>query len=298
MPAPIVLFVFARPDHTRRTLDALAKNDMAEQSDVVVYSDAARNEHEKVRVDSVRKLTRATMGFRSITLVERETNYGLARNIIEGVSEVCSKSSKAIVLEDDIVTSPFFLSYMNKSLDRYSHERQVWHINGYNYPIDPSSLNETFFSGNMNCWGWATWNDRWAHFTKNAGKLLKEWNRGEINRFNLDGIHDFWRQVELNGKGIINTWAIFWYATIFENHGLCLNPAKSMTVNIGIDGTGVHCGTGSRFDSDLASSWGANWPLEICEDQLAVSRIKKYFLTIRPPSYVRIVRKVRRIFKI
>ncbi|WP_426993726.1 hypothetical protein [Methylomonas sp. CM2] len=145
MTAPIVLFAFARPEHTRITLEALSANSLASQSDLIVYSDAARSLEEEIKVTKVRSLAHNIRGFRSVSVIERETNLGLARNIIEGVTDVCNRYGRLIVLEDDMITSPYFLTFMNSALDKYYDNKTVWHINGWNYPINPEGLSDTFF---------------------------------------------------------------------------------------------------------------------------------------------------------
>jgi len=73
---------------------------------------------------------------------------------------------KIIVLEDDLLTSPYFLKFMNEALEYYKNEKKVWHISGWNYPINNEGLDDVFFWRTMNCWGWATWADRWQYFEK------------------------------------------------------------------------------------------------------------------------------------
>lgn len=275
--APIVLFVHARPDHTRRTVEALAANESADQSDLIVYADAARKEQEIENVQTVRSLVRATKGFRSVRVVERESNYGLARNIVDGVTSTCRHFGRAIVLEDDIETAPRFLAFMNAALDKYANEPRVWHVSGWNYPVEPQGLGEGFFWRVMNCWGWGTWANRWRHFKKDPLQLIENWGPERIERFNLDGAHDFWGQVTANHAGKIDTWAIFWYATILERNGLCFNPARSFVRNIGNDGSGENSdrndffaarGLGERFD-ELP---------DFCEEsKLAVQRISTFY---------------------
>jgi hypothetical protein len=290
--APIALFVFARPEHTRRTLEALAANTLALQSDLIVYADAARNESEIERVQAVRAMTQEASGFRSVTVVERETNYGLARNIIEGVTEVCSRHGRVIVLEDDIVTGSNFLAFMNTALDQFVNDSKVWHISGWNYPVDPSGLGDAFFWRVMNCWGWATWADRWKFFQKNPQRLVESWDKEKIRRFNLDGAHDFWAQIQANQSGKLNTWAIFWYASIFENDGLCLNPARSFVRNIGIDGSGENCGKSDPFAADVLGVEYEELPVFKEESNLAVQKIKAFYHEIQPTLVLRALFKI------
>ena len=160
MQAPVVLFVFARPEHTKRTLDALSKNLTADKTDLYVYADAARGAADQCRVSSVREVVGSAKGFRSVTLVQRETNYGLARNIIGGVTDVCSKHGRVIVLEDDIVTGKYFLRHMNDALDIYQDHDNVASISGYSFPTS-RDLPETFFSRLCTSWGWAGWRLSW-----------------------------------------------------------------------------------------------------------------------------------------
>ncbi len=124
-------------------------------------------------VAAVREYVAGIKGFKSLTVHHRPHNYGLAKSIMEGVTDVISEYGSVIVLEDDIVTVPGFLRFMNDALERYRHEPKVWHISGWNYPIDPEGLDDAFFWRTMNCWGWATWADRWTHFEKIPNDLSR-----------------------------------------------------------------------------------------------------------------------------
>lgn len=294
--APVVLFVYNRPEHTKKTLDALAANKYASQTDLIIYSDAAKNLSAEESVRQVRKIFSqyATL-FANISIVERDINCGLAQNIIEGVTQVVNQYGQVIVLEDDIVTSPSFLEFMNSALTKYKNSGQVWHISGWNYPIDSEELSEAFFWRTMNCWGWATWADRWQHFSKDPDQLIQSWSKNSIKRFNLDGAYNFWSQVTANAQGKLNTWAVFWYATIFKNHGLCLNPVQSYVANIGNDGSGENCGTTDHYQSQLSAQSVTCWSDTITENPLAVSRIKVFYQSITPPLYRRLLAKLKRM---
>ena len=281
--APVVLFVHRRPTHTLRTIKALAANEFANKTRLIVYADAARNEQEREMVQSVIEVIKTAKGFKEISIIKREVNYGLSRNIIDGITETCSTNERVIVLEDDIVTTASFLKYMNQALERYENESQVWHISGWNYPINTKELGDAFFWRVMNCWGWATWSDRWQYFNKDPNHIMNSWDTEMISRFNLDGAHHFYGQVLANYTGKINTWAIFWYATIFENNGFCLNPAQSFVHNIGNDGTGVNCGITDSFDVNALSQEISTLPDKIVESKLAVERIKSFYSNM--PSF-------------
>jgi len=223
----------------------------------------------------------------------------LAANISSGVSEVVKKYGKVIVLEDDLLLSPFFLDYMNSALNIYHDNSKVWHISGWNYPARSLTNNESYFLPVMNCWGWGTWADRWVSFDKNPNALLSSWGFFKIFRFNLYGLYDFWKQVRLNHNKKINTWAIFWYATIFEHDGLCLNPKNSYVKNIGLDGSGENCSSYNPFRVFISEKKCDVFPDEniICKKQFF--RVKLFYLRYKLNIFSRVLYRIKdRILKI
>ncbi len=296
--APVVLFVYSRPEHTREVLLALSKNTLASQTDLIIFSDYPRSTADIQSVKEVRNVIREINGFKTIKIIEREENYGLAKSIIEGVSSIIKVYGKAIVLEDDIVTSPNFLQFMNAALSKYKDKKDVWHISGWNYPIDKQEIGDTFFWRVMNCWGWATWEDRWQYYEKKPNQLIKTWNRRKIKQFNLGGVHDFWTQVVANAKGQLNTWAIFWYATIFEKQGFCLNPTESFVKNIGVDGSGENCDDKDVYISSFNNKYPLNFPDTIVENPIAIARIRRFYLQYKFGFIARIKYKLKRILSL
>lgn len=296
--APVVLFVFNRPDHTKRTIEALQSNLYASSSDLYIYSDSSVDDDSKRLVDEVRAYIRKVTGFKTITIIEQESNLGLAGSIISGVTNIIEKHGRVIVLEDDIVTSPYYLKFMNEALLYYRDKPKVWHISGWNYPITPAQYtNDVFLWRMMNCWGWATWADRWSHFEKNVDKVINELDEDDIYKFNLDGTEAVYNQILWNKKGLVDTWAVFWYATIFRNNGLCVNPSISFVDNIGHDGSGVHCiDVGPTTPPKLNMTRNIEFESELCESIIATDAIKKYYLSQKKNILFRVVRKVFRIF--
>jgi len=279
--APIALFVYKRPSHTRRTVEALQGNVLAGKSDLFIFSDAPKNPEDDDLVHDVREYIKTINGFNTVTIIEKEKNEGLAKSIIEGVSRLTNECGRVIVLEDDLITSPYFLSFMNDALNQYQFEDKVMHISGYMLPIDHTGLPETIFLHTLSSWGWATWDRAWKFFTKDPGKLINEFSRNKIRRFNMEGAHDFWVQVVLNERGLIDTWAIFWYATVFKLGGLCLYPSISLVNNIGHDGTGEHCGKTNYFSTSLANNPIATFEKNITESQLAYTKAREFYLANR-----------------
>ena len=251
--APIVLFVYARLSHTRLTVEALLKNPGVEVSDLIIFSDAARTTEKQENVNDVRDYLKTITGFRSITIKHRPYNFGLANSIIEGVTEVLKVHECIIVLEDDLVTSPYFLSYMNEALEKYAEDDRVISIHGYVYPI--SGLPETFFMRGADCWGWATWKNRWATFETDGAKLLDELNHRNLSkRFDFNGAYGFTKMLVDQIEGKNDSWAIRWHASAFLNNKFTLYPRKSLVLNIGNDGSGEHCCVTSVFHSDIERS--------------------------------------------
>lgn len=292
--APIILFVYNRPWHTQQTIDALKKNELADQSDLIIYSDAPKNDQAWSSVQEVRDYIKTVDGFKSVKIIERDKNWGLAANIIDGVTEVVNQYGKIIVMEDDIVTSPAYLQFMNQALDFYQNEKKVWHITGWNEPIKKQNGSDAFLWRLMNCWGWATWVDRWVHFEKDTQKLIEIYTADMIKHFNLDGFVPYWLQVLQNKEGVIDTWAVYWYATIHLNDGLCLNPLHSYVDNIGHDGSGVNCG--KRYDGfskrDLCSNFRVVFPSKIYESEEVVLNLKYYFIGQRKNIFYRIIARL------
>lgn len=291
-PAPIALFVYRRPEHTKRTLDALRNNALASQSELFVFSDGAKAGDERA-VEHVREIVASTTGFARVSLVASDTNRGLASSIVNGIGTVLQSSDRVVVLEDDVVTGRGFLSFLNAALDRFANEPRVWSISGWNYPIPPEGLPEAFLWRGMNCWGWATWADRWRHFDKNPRRLVGSWTRDAIHRFNIDGAEPYyWRQVLENERGDLNTWAVFWYATIFEHDGLCLNPTRSLVQNIGFDGSGEHSGASTGGMPAPSDHVIMQFPDELTENARAVERIRAHYDGLRSPRWSSLRRRV------
>jgi hypothetical protein len=285
--APIVLFVYNRLEHARLTLTALQSNRLAAESQLIIYSDGPKTLDDEPAVVVLRQYLRTITGFKSVTIHEQPKNLGLAQSIQSGVTAVINEYERVIVLEDDVVVAPHFLEFMNEALERYQEQERVWHISGWNYPMKVSSRQNDannsyanagcFFSTQMNCWGWATWQDRWGYFTKDPDDLISRWGISDILRFNLYSPANFWRQVKHNAKGNLNTWAVFWYSTLFERKGLCLSPMQSLTQNIGHDGSGENCIESTEYSVKLAEHPVKTWPASIRVNKIAQAKIMLYF---------------------
>ena len=249
--APILLFVYNRPEHTRRCIESLLKNSLASESHLFIYADGSKDSTQQEAVNEVRNYIRTIKGFKQITLMERSENWGLARNIINGVTTQVNRYGKVIVLEDDLVVAPYFLQFMNDALEVYKNEPRVGHIQACDFTQD-SSLPATFLIKWTGSWGWATWDRAWKHFNPNGNELLQELEERKLTHvFDFNGKYGFTRMLRRQIEGKNNSWAIRWNASLFLKDILSLNVGRSLVQNEGFDGSGTNCGGGGLYASHL-----------------------------------------------
>ena len=300
MNSPIAFFAYKRPYHTYRALKSLSLNKEAFSTDIYAFIDGHTKNSEIHLIDNVEKIINSFgPNFKSIRISRSHKNLSCCNNIRNGITNVLQNNESVIVLEDDICVSEFFLSYMNKALMLYKNEKEVWHINGFNFPVNIKYDFDCFFCRLMQCWGWGTWADRWSKFVDdpfaNDPYFLKEkFNKAMIKEFDLDlKTKIFWSQVESNASGKLNnTWAIFWYSFIFMNRGLCLTPKISLTRNIGHDGSGIHSSFNKEFlFSDIGKNEIVSFPKFNIESRECLNQIKSY-LKKRNSLYSKIIRKI------
>jgi len=293
MPSPIILTVYNRPIHTKKTVQALLRNKLASKSILYIYSDYPKKEEHREDVRKVREYIHTIKGFKEIHITERKQNYGLAKSIIQGVTEVINKHDKVILIEDDLVTSPMFLTYMNNMLDKYKDEKKIYSITGYNFPpklmrIPKDYKYDIYFSPRAGSWGWATWKDRWEkadwevkdykEFLKNR-QLQKEFNKGG------DDMTDMLIK-QMNGE--LDSWAIRWCYTHFKKNAYCIYPVKSYVDNIGMDGSGVNCGETNRYDQNQRiNGLISMYPKEVKEDKKIMKKFKRIYKVEKVEEFLR-----------
>ena len=251
--SPIAVFGFNRPNHLRRTLDALSLNVGAKKSTIFLFIDGPRNDQDRALVRECVDLSADFQNrFASFKVHTQDSNQGLARSIITGVSKVLRIHSTVIVVEDDLVTSPLFLDFINRGLDRYANDQDVASIHGFVTPFK-KPLSEPFFMKGADCWGWGTWRDRWELFNPNGQELLDQLESRELlNEFDLGGAYPFSGMLKDQIAGKNNSWAIRWHASMFLQNKLTLYPMRTYVVNIGFDGSGTHTGHTSIYESELS----------------------------------------------
>lgn len=282
--APIALFVYNRPQHTERTLKFLQQNSLASESRLFIFSDGAKTPADEAKVAEVRDLLKTIDGFKSVKIIIRKENMGLANSIIDGVSNLVKTYKQVIVLEDDLIISPHTLTYFNEALNRYRNNEKVMHIGAYMYPLKDNQLPETFFYRAATSWGWATWERAWQHFEPNIDTLISQFDNKKKHAFSIENTMNFWKQMRDFKNGKNNSWAIRWYASIFLKDGLTLNPAQSLVNNIGHDGTGIHSGINDIYNVIINPKAIKEFPVKLKENEAAYRDIK-HFLTHRKGSF-------------
>ncbi|MCX6276047.1 MAG: glycosyltransferase family 2 protein [Bacteroidetes bacterium] len=300
MNAPVALFVYNRPLHTRRTLMSLSMCGEALETDLFIFCDGLKNgatEDVKKSVEEVRKVIRERKWCRNVEIIESAVNKGLSRSVIAGATEIVNRFEKIIVLEDDMEVSPFFLKYMNEGLALYERDEAVISLTGYCWPVK-EKLPETFFLLGTYCWGWATWKRGWDLFDPDGSKLLRQLEEKNLTSlFDFNDSHFYTRMLKDQVEGKNDSWALPWYAAAFLQHKLTLIPGRSLVRNTGIDGTGVHSGESDEWAVELSST-----PVEVARIPLEDSTpgrgaVTAFFRSMKRNSLPeRLKRKIRSFF--
>lgn len=273
--APIVMFTYCRLANTKETIEHLLKNDEAKYSDLIIYSDAPKNERAEEGVKKTREFIHSISGFKSIKIIEREKNMGLANSIVDGVTSIVNQYGRVIVLEDDLSVSPYFLKYMNEGLDRYEERKDIASIHGYIYPVK-KKMPEALLIKGADCWGWATWKRAWDVFCFDANVLYKKILNAHLEReFDFNNSYPYVDMLKRQIDGSAGSWAICWYASAFLKNMYTLYPGQSLVQLNDIVGDGAtHGSTPIAYLVDVKST-PINWNL--VEDQTESLEGRKAF---------------------
>ena len=253
--APIIVFCYNRPWHLEQTLEALSRNELADQSVLYIYCDGPKadaSDEMRQKIMDVRQVARKRQWCKEVYIVESDKNKGLANSIIAGVTEVLNKYEKVIVLEDDLLSSPYFLNYMNSSLDFYENYDSVFSIGAYNLPKSQLFISGNYSYDNFVClrscsWGWATWLNRW----RKVDWSLRDFETCKDNNSMLKALSrlgdDFIPMLQAQENGEIDSWSVRFGLAHFKYHAIAMLPCVSYIHNIGLDGSGTHCGNHTSY---------------------------------------------------
>ncbi len=292
--APILLFTYNRPSHTRQTLDTLIHNKLCRESELFVFSDGHKGETDKKEVQEVRQIIRSIEGFKKIHIIENTNNLGLAKNIINGVTRIINEYGKVIVLEDDLMTSPYFLTFMNEALTMFENENKVGHIHGYCYPLP--ELPDAFLIKWTGSWGWATWQRAWQQFNPDGKALLQEIEQRNLSKsFDFNGNYPYTRMLRRQVNGQNNSWAIRWNASLFLKDMLSVNAGKSLVSNIGFDGSGTHSGNQDIYVTNLHLE-KLSVPISTIEENRAARKLIERYHRKTYSLWAKAMRRIRNVF--
>ena len=250
--APVAVFVYKRLDFLKILISSLKNNYLSKKSVIFIFSDGWKNEYDKEKVLSVRKYIANILGFKKVFIILRPNNFGLSKNIIDGINFVLKKNKKIIVLEEDLKLSKNFLNFINSGLKIYEREKKVASINGWFFPLGyKKNIPDTFFIRGADCWGWGTWRRAWNKFDSNGQRLFNKIRKNKLEKlYNFNNSFNYMKmlQDQINKKN--QSWAIRWYASIFLENMYTLHPRLSLVENIGTKN-----GENSKFDFlNLSSS--------------------------------------------
>jgi len=240
--APIVLFCFNRPAHLAQTIESLQQNVLARESDLIIYSDGPRNTSDAPLISAVRAYIAKIDGFKSITVIKSEQNNGLAASNIKGVGEVMTNFGKVIVLEDDMLSTPDFLVFMNEALSTFKHRSDIFSISAYGPPISfPARYqDDLYLAPRASSWGWGTWLSKWEKADWNVAAFLElKKDKTKRDQFTLGG-EDLWPMLAKQQQKVIDSWAIRWTYSQYINNAYGVYPVHSKIRNIGTDGSGTN----------------------------------------------------------
>lgn len=279
--APIVLFTYKRLDTLKLTVEALQKNYLAMESDLYIFSDAAKGEEDQEAVHKVRTYIKSIDCFKTVTIYESLLNKGLAISIIEGVSTILKKYETVIVLEDDLVTSRNFLDFMNSALNTYKLNDKVFSISGYGLKVSlPTNYeSDVYFTPRGMSWGWASWKNRWDNVDWEIHDFAEfKINKKAQRKFAIGGT-DLNAMLKKQIEGKIDSWAIRWYYNQYKNNQLTVYPIKSKVKNIGFDDMATHTNAYNRYDVsfDNLSKNTFIYPKDVNVNLAIFKSFKSYF---------------------
>lgn len=287
--SPILCFGFDRPMHLERMLTSLENNEESKTSTVFICIDGPTKDTDLEMHSKTVKVAKKNWDFHKTNLIIRDKNLTCRTNIIETISEVFRVHDKLIILEDDLVLGPKFLSYMNNALNIYEDEKNMWCINGYTYR-QLNNKTGASISKYVSPWGWATWSDRWNIFVNqdyDKKNFISDLSVSERKKFNMENLYDWENIIVKNEEGKISAWDAYWYQAIYLNNGFTLYPNKSHVINEGFDGTGMHCSDTNDWKTPLNSSETKRFPKQIKLSKLFMFNTLNFYRYYQFTRYLR-----------
>ena len=299
MISPIVIFTYNRLDHLDTLINSLEQNELFKKSKILVFSDGPKKEIDIEKIEKIRIYLKKKLISNNSEIVERPNNFGLSKNVITGINQTFNDYDQAIILEDDLEVSPFFLNYMNDAFNLYASSEDVASISGYMYPINSKNFsNDYFFLKLVESWGWGTWRRAWNNFETDSVKLKNEIDeRKLVDEFNFSSGISYYKMLNDNINGANDSWAIRWYASTFLKNMNTLFPSKSFVKNIGIDNSGENCNYTTVYDSHINLEYKPLKKIDSLELAADMFVVKSFFQKVKYKRYIEtIISKIKNFF--
>jgi len=290
---PIVIFLYKRPHHAQQLLDSLQKCSRLEECEVFIYCDGVKKPADAAGVQETRSIADEFASRNNASVVKRGQNMGLARSIVDGVSQMCAQFGRVIILEEDFILHPYFLDFMLQSLDRYADEEKVAQVAGFSFPINRSLGSDAYFMPIISIWGWATWRRAWNLFSWETLPALETLgNNSEIqHKFDVDGSYPYTDMLRQVAKGQLDAWAVLWYWQTFTRNMLTLSPRESLVWQNGFDDSAVHTkeiwvGMQEPINKFLQTNWQpvVSFPKLVETNTAAFENLKNFLRSKSPES--------------
>ena len=281
--APVAVFVYNRPEHAEKALNALGKAMGASNTDVYVFSDGAKGEKDREAVRETRNVlnkVKQNCCFHSFHVTERTQNMGLAVSVITGVSEIINRYGSIIVVEDDLIVQEGLLNFLNEALEYYKQDRRIWSVSGYTIELDVLKRypKDVYFGYRGSSYAWATWKSRWrmCDWDMRSYKWFR-YNPFQRALFNRGGA-GMSGMLDAQMMGSLDSWAIRWYYSQFKKNMYTVFASKSLVECIGYDGSGTHCG---KVDFEMEQTlWNKREGFQFepfALDKIILKEFYKYF---------------------
>jgi hypothetical protein len=262
--APIILFTYNRPEHTRITLEYVSRCELADRSRLYVFCDGPKTDasaEARRKIYEVKRVLASRAWAGEVIVESSDSNKGLYRNVTEGVDRVIRKHGRCIVLEDDLKIGINFLRFMNIALEKYEHEHVIKQISGFQYPVDIPKRHGALLMPLCNTWGWGTWERAWNEVDLSApGHEALRADKNLRHLFNLNGAYDYATMLERQmASSRFGSWGVIYWWSIFRKNGLVVYPDYSLIQHNDFDHSGVHASDDSHFN---LQDWNEDYGIE------------------------------------
>lgn len=275
--SPVLVLAYNRPLHLHNCLESLRRNLGFEKHEIFIAIDGIKNESERTISRQVENVAeKFAIVNENTRVVKNPRNLGLGASVLYNIDKILDKNLGIIVLEDDLVLSSHFLNFCEYGLASYLEDKSVMAISGFSLPI--GTLEEAYFLRGADCWGWATWKDRWDKFERDGSLLLRELKKRKLQRvFDLNYSYQYTSMLERQVAGKSSSWAIRWHASTFLQGGLSLFPKVSLVENRGNDGSGTNMGITEIYSTSLVNESPVFEKIGITESEQAREKLIDFY---------------------